>query len=468
MSLINVLLNNFNALIGRNQEFDKLVASKDIGRIIASMEDNNGRVAKTLQEYETRTHKIMKREDKIITDKKGNYVRTQKRWRLPIPYQTFINEISLVFLYGRPVKWVQQSENTDDAFQAFKEMMKSIRFDSKIRQCKRLAGAETESAMLFRVFRNSKNQPDVQIRVLAKSKGDDIRTMWDQYGNLVCAGWGYYVREDGNVNYHFDLYTATHIHHCARVNMGWEVKTELNPVGKIPMIIFQQRSEWDGVEAMIEREEYIGSKTADVNDYFADPAVVATADIINSLPDKESESKLYILKEKGQVEYLTWDSAPESKKQEIEWLEKHILSKTFTPNIDFDNMKSLSNVSGKALKQMMILADIKAAKHKETHDELLDRISNLGKSIVGNVLNYGLKTQCENLVIGHEFQEPFGEDIKEVIQELIGTKDAGGMSTETFLELHPLIQDSTTEMDRLKAEAAAMRDNSDDIFGRGV
>ena len=468
MRLINVLLNNFNALIGRNQEFDKLVASKDIGRIITGMQDNSARVTKSLLEYETKTHKIMKREDKIITDKKGNYVRTQKRWRLPIPYQTFINEIALVFLYGRPVKWIQQSEGTDEAFQAFKDMMKSIRFDSNIRQCKRLAGAETESAMLFRVFRNSQNKPDVQIRVLAKSKGDDIRTMWDQYGNLICAGWGYYLREDGNVNYHFDLYAASKIHRCSRVNMGWEVKTENNPVGKIPMIIFQQRKEWDGVEDMIEREEYIGSKTADVNDYFADPAVVATADIINGLPDKESESKLYILKEKGQIEYLTWDSAPEAKEKELEWLEKHILSKSFTPNIDFDNMKSLSNVSGKALKQMMILADIKAAKHKETHDELLDRISNLGKSIVGNVLNYGLKTQCENLNIGHEFQEPFGEDIKEVIQELIDTKDAGGMSTETFLELHPLIQDSTTEMERLDAEAAARRDQADDIFGRGV
>lgn len=217
---------------------------------------------------------------------------------------------------------------------------------------------------------------------------------------------------------------------------------------------------------MIEREEYIGSRSADVNDYFADPAVVATADILNNLPEKESESKVYILKEKGQVEYLTWDSAPESKKQEIDWLEKHILSKSFTPNIDFDNMKGLTNVSGKALKQMMILADVKAAKHKEIHDELLDRVASLCKSIIGNVTNYGIKAQCENLIIGHDFQEPFGEDIKDTIANLVASIDAGGMSTETFVELNPLIKDSATELIRLAEDISKKQAVQTDIFGQ--
>jgi len=466
MSLLSSIYNQFNALVGRNQEFDKLLSAKDISRVISYMNDNSAKVNHAIQEYDVLSHEIMKRPDKVIKGKDGQYIRTQKRWRLPIPYQVFINEIALVFLYGRAVKWMQQSENTEEAFQAFKDMLKSVRFDSKIRQCKRLAGAETESAMLFRVFRNAEGKPDVQIRVLAKSKGDDIRAMWDQYEKLITAGWGYYLKEDGVINYHFDVYTSDIIYRCTRANMGWQVVEELNPIGKIPFILFNQPKEWDGVSPMIEREEYIGSRTADVNDYFSDPAIVATADILNSMPEKESESKIYITKEKASVEYLTWDSAPESKKQEIEWLEKHILSKSFTPNIDFDNMKGLTNVSGKALKQMMILADIKAAKHKEIHDELLDRVSSLCKSILGNVTNYGLKTQCENLIIGHEFQEPFGEDIKDTIDNLVASVENGGMSTETFVELNPLVKNAATELIRLGEESAKKQATSTDIFGQ--
>jgi hypothetical protein len=36
--------------------------------------------------------------DKAVYDKKGNFLRWQKRWKIPIPYQKFINEIALVFL----------------------------------------------------------------------------------------------------------------------------------------------------------------------------------------------------------------------------------------------------------------------------------------------------------------------------------------------------------------------------------
>ena len=38
---------------------------------------------------------------------------------------------------------------------------------------------------------------------------------------------------------------------------------------------------------------------------------------------------------------------------EYERLDKHILSKSFTPNIDFDNMKSLGNLSAKAIRKVM-------------------------------------------------------------------------------------------------------------------
>lgn len=470
MVLFDLFRNYLNALIGNNQEFEELLAAKDISAVKDKMQSRDEFIKPAMKEYDTFSHEVMRREDKIITDKKGKFLRKEPVWKLPIPYPVYINEISLVFLYGRPVKWTQQSEGTDDAFNAFTDIIKRTRFDSKIRQCKRLAGAETESAMLFRVFKDEEGKPDVQIRVLARSKGDEIYTRFDQYENLLSVAWGYYVKErEDKINYHFDIFTKEAIYHCSKQAIGWEVEVEQNFIGKIPIILFQQEKEWSGVEHLIHREEYIASRTADVNDYFADPTEIVSADVVKNMPEKKEAGKLLITNDKDGVEkaakYLTWDSAPQSKKDELEWLQSQILSKSFTPNITLDTLKSISQLSAKALRTVMMLADIKASKHKERHDELLDRTASLIMAIIGNVLDVSLHSQCEELIIGHEFQEPFGDDIADDLDNITKSVDAGILSTETAIELNPLVKDHLLELERIKKEKEEAAQLQQDIFG---
>ena len=277
--MFDLFRNYVNSLVGRNQEFEELLAARDISAVRDKMQTHIDEVMDALKDYDTFSHEIMKREDKLITDKNGNFVKREKVWRLPIPYQVYINEIALVFLYGRPVKWTQVSDNTDEAFKAFQEFIKRTRFDSRIRQCKRIAGAETEAAMLFRVFKDDEGKPDCQIRVLAHSKGDEIYTRFDQYENLISFAWGYYAKEtEDTVVYHFDIYTKQVIYRCAKKSLGWEVQVETNLIGKIPVIYFRQQKEWHGVEHLIHREESIASHTADTNDYFADPIAIMAAE----------------------------------------------------------------------------------------------------------------------------------------------------------------------------------------------
>lgn len=470
MEFFRVFTNYLNAVAGRNQEFEELIKAKDISRVKELFESRAEMVAEALKEYDPHQHSIMERPDKILKNTKGERTGKLKRWKLPINYPVYINEMSVVFIYGRPVKWSNLSEGADNAFSSYQNLMKRVRFNSKIRECKRLAGAETQSAMLWRVFRNEENKPDCQIRVLARSKGDEIYARWDMYENLVAFAWGYYVKENASTtSYHFDIFTPEWIYRCKRTNLGWDVIQEANPIGKIPVILFQQEKEWKGVEPLIEREEHIGSRTADTNDYFADPMFIVNADIIKNMPDKNDENKTLVAKTEDvskSAHYLTWDSAPESKQKEIEWLQKHILTKTFTPNIDFDNMKGLSNVSGKALKQMMLLADVKASRHKEVHDELLDRTASLGIAIIRNVLDVSLASECDKLVIEHEFQEPFGEDVKEVIENISKAKDSGILSTEGAIEQNPLVKDKDLELKRIEKEEEKVAQHQRDIFGR--
>jgi SPP1 family phage portal protein len=470
MYLVDLFRNYVNALVGKNQEFEQLLAAKDISAVREKMTTRVNEVMDALKEYVTKEHDIMRREDKIITDKKGKFLRKEAVWKLPIPYPVFINEIALVFLYGRPVKWSQLSEGTDNAFKAYQDFIKNTRFDSKIRQCKRLAGAETESAMLFRCYTDDDGSRNCQLRVLAKSKGDEIYTRFDQYENLIAFAWGYYTKDDGEgAVYHLDVFTKQTIFHCVKKSLGWDVVEEINFAGKIPVIYFRQEKEWDGVEALINREENIASRTADTNDYFADPIAIMAQDIIKNMPEKKEAAKLLITNDKDGVEkaakYLTWDNAPQSKKDEIEWLHTQILQKTFTPNITTDTLKSISQLSAKALRTVMMLADIKAAKRKESHDELLDRTASLIIAIIGNVLDANLKGECDKLIVGHEFQEPFGEDIADDLNNVIRAVDAGIMSEETGIEMNPLVKDPHREAERIKKESEEKIKQQQSIFG---
>lgn len=468
MSIMKVISNKVKSALGVQQNFDNLLKSKDIDNLIRLMSNRSIEVEKALEEYLVDRHKIMSRPDKVIKDSAGRVIRTEKQWKLPIPYQEFINEISMVFLYGNPVKFSQTSDGTDEAYKRFLDVIKETRFDSKIRQCKRLAGAETESALLLHAYKNDEGKPEALLKVLAKSLGDELYTMFDNYDRLMTFARGYYLMINGKAVKHVDVFTNNIIYRCKKKDLGWEVIEEKNQIGKIPVIYFRQDKEHKGVQRLIEREEWIASSNADVNDYFSSPAVVITADVLKNMPEKSEPGKLFIKDSKdGDVKYLTIESAPELKKLELEYLEKQILSKSFTPNISFEQMKSLSNVSGKALKQMMVLAEIKAQKHKETHDELIDRFISLIKSVIANVLDVKLKSQIDNLVIDAQFQSPFDENIQEVITNLVSSIDSGMMSEETGRELNPYINDSQAESKRIEEERKIRREQQGDVFGQG-
>lgn len=81
MTLMDLFKNYVNALTGTNQEFEELLAAKDISGAKDKMVTHQDRALDALREYNTFTHEIMKREDKIVTDKKGNFLRKEPVWK---------------------------------------------------------------------------------------------------------------------------------------------------------------------------------------------------------------------------------------------------------------------------------------------------------------------------------------------------------------------------------------------------
>ncbi|MCM1223742.1 MAG: phage portal protein [Lachnospiraceae bacterium] len=442
--------------LGYQQQFEEMVQAGNITGALSMMQNDLPKQLKALKQYQLQKHGIMERPDKATYDEQGNFTGWVKRWKLPLDYARYINEMAVVFIYGRPVQWLQNSTGTDRAYQAFTDFIKDKHFNARIRQAKRLAGAETKSALLFHCYQNKDGKADCLIKVLAASLGDTLYYIKDQYDRLVYFARGYTIRERGSMSVRcVDIYTDDFIYHCKAGGVGWQVERETNFIGKKPVILFEQETEWSGAANLIERQEYMKSRTADVNDYMADPALVATADVVAGLPDKDTENKLYVLGENGKLEYLMPSAATDLKQAESEDNERHIFRDTFTPNIDFDVMSKLSNVSAKALKQMMVLASIKADMRKESHDEMLKRTGSLIKAILARVTNIELAGELERLLVEHEYQEPFGEDVVEAISNAIKEKNAGALSQETLIELNPLIRDKQREKDRIKAETEA-------------
>ena len=189
MSVFNVIKNELKAAVGYQQTFEELIANGDVRRAINMMEDRSVRAAECIREYKAESHKIMKRAPKTIRDKKGNIVRSKELNKIAIPYPLYINEIALVFMYGRPPKWTNETpmprreersaldaerkglEEGDprlveidkqlatiqaehdmitNRFQKYKDTLKDARFGAHVREAKRVAGIEECSAMIFR------------------------------------------------------------------------------------------------------------------------------------------------------------------------------------------------------------------------------------------------------------------------------------------------------------------------------
>ena len=93
MNYFNVFRNYVNQLVGRNQEFEKLLQAKDIGAVIDSMSNRSELILDAIKDYDTFSHQIMKREDKIITDKNGKFTPVTTTFKIICPATPWIDNI---------------------------------------------------------------------------------------------------------------------------------------------------------------------------------------------------------------------------------------------------------------------------------------------------------------------------------------------------------------------------------------
>ena len=172
-------------------------------------------------------------------------------------------------------------------------------------------------------------------------------------------------------------------------------------IGKIPVVYgCQPKVEWEDVQSLIERLEKLLSNFADTNDYHASPKIFVEGKIIGFA--RKGEAGGIIEGEEGaKAQYLSWQSAPESVKLEIETLLKMIYTITQTPDISFDTVKGIGSVSGIALKLLFMDAHLKVQDKCEIFNEYIQRRINVVKAFlaIANKQEQGWQEAAEHLVV---------------------------------------------------------------------
>lgn len=447
----NVTLN----AVGAKRNIYELLEDHDVGTALSRMDEHDLEVDNAIKEYNPQTHDVIYREDKWIKGEKPYEVE-----KLPRTRQRYINEVELFFLLGNPIEW-KKEDGDDDAFKLFKDYLKNIYFNSKIRQCKRCAGAETESAFVFHFYRDNNNKVAVVPYVAARSKGYKLRTLFDQYGQMLCGAVGYSLNENGHSVECWDILTDDVNYHCERRTIGWNVQRYDNPTHKINMIYFRQPKAWDGAERRIKREEMLDSRIGDTNNYFADPIAAATADVINSMPKRNKVGKLIQLTgTNSKFEYINPPQNSEIRKAEKEDLKESILFDTFTPDLSPEAMRNLSTLTSVGIKRALVLGYVKRANRMEVYEELVERFLHVVLAVLKE-LHPEMASKIDTLSISFQFAEPFNDDKTDMWGKIGTAYQQGVISLEEAVTLMALTDAPDDEVARIKEQENAKKSQSE-------
>lgn len=446
----NVTLN----AIGTKRTLFEYLEKGEVGRAVSLMVDNDVEVDNALKEYNPENHDVNRRPNKYV---EGDFPYITEK--LPRSREQYINETELFFLFGEPVIW-KKTDGDDKAYSLYTKFLDNIFFNAKIRQCKRLAGAETECALVYNFSRRN-GKLDVDAFIAARSLGYQIRTMFDQYGNMQALAYGYRLNENGIARMHWDILTAETNYYCSQKFFGWEVDARANPTGKINGIYFHQQKAWAGAEKRMRRDEELDSKVADNNNYFADPMAEATADVIASLPRRDKPGKLIQLTGKeSRFNYITPPSDSAARRDEQVRLNDSILFDTLTPDLSFEKMKGLGSLSGVAIRNSLILGYIKRANRMDVYEELLTRFKHLTLAVLCEIYP-DKRAQLEKLEIDFEFSDPFPDDKRELWKTIGSLYSQGVCSLDTAVKILSLTDAPEEEIQRLKDAKVAKTDKGE-------
>ncbi len=349
-------------------------------------------------------------------------VRIEKVARISLALQKLICGRSVSFTFGNPVTYNCTPKNDTQAaiLQALKRVFYDVKISSVNRRVARNIYSTTEVAELWYQVEGDeehdlygfKTKKKFKVALFGPAFGDTLYPYYDENRDMIAFSREFSRNgSDLKKRTYFETYTKDwhYLWSCENASNDeatgeWEIVSgypKKLAIGKIPIIYGCQPSvEWEDVEMLIERLEKLLSNFADTNDYHASPKIFVEGKVIGFA--RKGEAGGIIEGEEGaKASYLSWSSAPESVRLEIDTLLRMIYTITQTPDISFDTVKGIGNISGVALELLFMDAHLKVQDKCEIFDEYLQRRINVVKAFlkVANGKREGWQDACDHLIV---------------------------------------------------------------------
>lgn len=470
-------------LTGLKAMLDDLLRAGNVDDARKMFASHAEEAAQALKEYDVKQHKVFERLDKKREGKPDYEV-----VKVPRALQRVINEDNCYMMFNNPLKFSLKNKKQEDrerlepALEAFEDFLDEVYFNERMSEAKRIAGSETESAKLYRLYTDEDGKSKVVCQVLANSKKQKLYPMFNQYDEMVAFGVGYYMQNKDlkTIDEFFDVYTSKLIYKCSRNQLGgttWVVEVKTNDLGKIPVIYYNQEKEWDGAQDRIERLEHVDSVRGDNANYFGSPYMTISRDILNDrLAGPEEQGKVIALDgPESRFEFVTPPECSEIVEADKTDMQISIYTDTFTTDRSYTAIKGMGTLSDKAMRRMNQPAYMKMGIRAITYNPLIKREISLIKTILikykylDDVNMAGMIAEAK---IGFSYRDPFIGGIDDNSDEISKLRAADAISIETAVEMNRFVTDKEAEVERIwqnierkamieaKASAAASKESN--------
>ncbi|MFQ9021143.1 MAG: phage portal protein [Parabacteroides merdae] len=385
---------------------------------------------------------------------------------------------SVAFPFGGQMTITGADQN--DGFQEFKRVWeRRLKMQSVLKSFARKVLSESKAALVFYPYiskgLDGKLITELKVKTLSVPRNENTLSEFyphfDDNDDMDAFIHRYQVNSNGMIRNSCTIWTADKIITAIDEMGGWVIKEVPNLFGKIPVVyadVFQP--EWDEVALLMDAREMRISRMVDTNDYYGDP-MLKTFDVAD-LPTKDTVGKELSFTSKvhpetqqlyhGDAEYLTWNGSQPSVDKELEETKCELFSGTSTPDLSFDNLKGIGNLSGVARKFMLMDATIKASENMETFGPVVQRCVSVVLAGICNITNIKYRPQLVNNLIDVEFGSILPEDLAETLQTLSIANGGKPINAQRTVTAHsPLTEDLDEEMKLMKEEedTAAQRNN---------
>lgn len=407
------------------------------------------------------------------------------RVRIAVPAQKVITERLVGFMLTNAVVYRANShgqsvKRMDDKQQKLYDALLHCYHDNKMqyfdKKIVRTVCSQCEAAELWYMTtdENGRLGGEIRVQLLSPEHGDKLYPHFNDWRRMDGFGREYYVYDElGTGVLHFDVYTDRHVYKYINNGAGWAL-TDANAHGftKIPIVYYRQdRPEWADVQWAIDRVEECISNWGDTNDYFGTPKYFIQGRL-EGFAEKGEQGAIFQGGKETHMNVLSWDHSPESVKGEIAYLFNIIFSFTQTPDISFENMKTLgNNTSGAAIRLMFTDPFLKVGNKAEMYGEMFTRRSNI---VVNGICNTGVYVKGIDFTVAESIDfepvfEPYIPKNNVELLQLITQSNGGKASTSQrrSIELNPLNDDADSVEAEMKAEQEGEMARHAAILGTG-